>query len=45
MELTLNTCRKTTFTFYNNSYEQKDGVSMGSSLGPILANFIMMESE
>ena len=26
-------------------YEQKDGVSMGASLGPVLANFIMAECE
>ena len=45
MELILDTCRKTAFTFYNNSYEQKGGVSMGSSLGLILANFLMRESE
>ena len=26
-------------------YEQKDGVSMGASLGLVLANFIMAECE
>ena len=26
-------------------YEQKDGVSMGASLGPVLANFIMAECD
>ena len=29
----LNTCTKTAFTFNNKLYEQRDGVSMGSSLG------------
>lgn len=45
MELILNTCRKKAFMFYNNIYEQKGGVSMRSSLGPVLGNIIMMESE
>ena len=31
--------------FNNKLYEQKDGVSMGSSLGPVLANIIMTELE
>ena len=38
-------CKKTTFSFNNQLYEQLDGVSMGSSLGPILANIIMTELE
>ena len=29
--------------FNNKLYQQKDGVSMGSSLGPVLANIIMTE--
>ena len=37
-KLILDTCTKTTFTFNNKLYEQKDGVSMGSSLGPVLKN-------
>ena len=31
--------------FNNVIYEQKDGVSMGASLGPVLANIIMTECE
>ena len=38
-------CKKTTFSFNNQLYEQLVGVSMGSSLGPILANIIMTELE
>ena len=34
-------CKKTTLSFKNQLYEQLDGVSMGSSLGPVLANIIM----
>ena len=33
------------FTFNNIIYEQKDGVSMGTSLGLVLANIIKMECE
>ena len=33
------------FSFSNQLYEQLDGVSMGSSLGPVLANIIMTELE
>ena len=44
-KLILDTCAKTAFTFNNKLYEQKDGVSMGSSLGPVLANIIMTELE
>ena len=36
---------KTVFFFNNNIYKQKDGVSLGSSFGPILANIIMTELE
>ena len=38
-------CKKATFSFKNQLYEQLDGVSMGSSLGPVLANIIMAELE
>ena len=31
--------------FNNITYEQKDGVSMGASLGPDLANIIMAKCE
>ena len=36
-------CKKTKFSFNNQLYEQLDGVSMGSSLGPVLDNIIMTE--
>ena len=36
---------KNTFSFNNTIYEQIDGVSMGSCLGPVLANIIMTELE
>ena len=39
--LILDTCSKTAFTFNGVIYEQKDGVCMGFSLGPLLANAIM----
>ena len=44
-KLILDTCTKTAFSFNNKLYQQKDGVSMGSSLGPVLANIIMTELE
>ena len=44
-KLISDTCKKTTFSFNNQLYEQCDGVSMGSSLGPVLANIIMTELE
>ena len=44
-KLLLDTCTKTVFSFNNKLYQQKDGVSMGSSLGPVLANIIMTELE
>ena len=43
-KLILDTCQKTAFKF-NNIYEQKDGVSMGASLGSILANIIVTDCE
>ena len=36
---------KTAFSYNNKLYKQIDGVSMGSSLGPVLANIIMTELE
>ena len=36
---------KTVFSFNSKFYKQIDGVSMGSQLGPILANIIMTELE
>ena len=36
---------KTAFSFDGKIYKQIDGVSTGSSLGPVLANVIMTEFE
>ena len=44
-KLLLDTCLKTAFKFNGVIYEQKDGVCMGSSLGPLLANVIMTDLE
>ena len=44
-KLVLDTCTKTAFLFNNKLYKQKHDVSMGSSLGPVLANIIMTELE
>ena len=44
-KLLLDTCTKTAFTFNGVIYEQKDGVCMGFSLGPLLANVIMTDFE
>ena len=44
-KLILDSCQKNDFTFSNIIYEQKDGVSMGASLGLVLANIIMTECE
>ena len=44
-KLVLDTCTKTTFQFNGVLYEQVDGVSMGSSLGPVLANIFLTEFE
>ena len=38
-------CCRTVFSANNKLYQQIDGVSMGSSLGPVLANIIMTEME
>ena len=37
----MNFCTKTAFSFNNVLYEQCDSLSMGSSLGAILANVIL----
>ena len=42
-KLHLDSCIKTNFSFDNVLYEQCDIVSMGSSLGPVLANVILTE--
>ena len=44
-KLILDSCTKMTFSFNNQLYDQADGVSMGSSLGPVLANIILTEFE
>ena len=44
-KLIKDSCSKTTFLFNNQMYEQTDGVSMGSSLGPVIANIFMTEIE
>ena len=44
-KLILDACRKTIFSFNDTLYQQVDGVSMGSSLGPVLANIVMTELE
>ena len=36
------TCTKTAFSFKSELYQQKDGVRMGSSLRPVLANIFVM---
>ena len=40
-KLILDTCTKTVFSCNNKLFEQTVGVSMGGSLGPLLANIIM----
>ena len=42
-KLLLDCATKTAFPFDNIFYEQTDGVSMGSSLAPVLANIILTE--
>ena len=44
-KLLLNSCTKTTFSFDNVLYEQVDGISMRSYLGPVLANIILTQFE
>ena len=44
-KLILDTCMKTAFLANGKIHEQIDGVSMGASLGPVLANIIMTELE
>ena len=45
LKLLLDCATKTAFSFDNIFYEQTDGVSMGSSLAPVLANIILIEFE
>ena len=44
-KLILDICQKTALSFNNKLYEQIDGVSMGGSLGLVLANITMTECE
>ena len=44
-KLILDSCTKTIFSSNGKLYKQIDGVSMGSPLGPTLANIIMTEFE
>ena len=42
-KLITDVCKKTAFSFNGNVYKQTDGVSMGSSLRPVIANIFMTE--
>ena len=44
-KLLLDACTKTAFSFNSKFYKQIDGVSMGSPLGPVLTNIIIIELE
>ena len=44
-KLLLDSCAKAAFSFDNVLNEQCDGVSIASSLGPVLANIILTEFE
>ena len=44
-KLITDVCKKTASSFNDNVYKQTDGVSMGSSLGPVIANIFMTELE
>ena len=44
-KLILDSCTKTIFSLNGEYYKQTDGVSMGSPLGPTLANIMMTEFE
>ena len=44
-KLLLDACTKTTFPFNKKLYEQINGVSMGSPLGPLMESVIMTELE
>ena len=44
-KLLLGSCTKTSFSYDNILYQQCDGVSMGSSIAPVLANIILTEFE
>ena len=44
-KLIKDTCMKTAFSYNNEVYKQIDGFFMRLSLGPLLANIIVMELE
>ena len=44
-KLLLDSCTKTSFSFDNVFYQQCAGLSLGSSLGPVLANIILTQFE
>ena len=44
-KLILDCCTKTAFSFNEQIYVKKDGVCMGSSIAPVLANIILTEFE
>ena len=44
-KLITDVCKKKAFSFNNNVYKETDGVSMGSSLGPVIANIFKTELE
>ena len=44
-KLITDVCKKSAFSFNDNVFKQTDGVSMGSSLGPVIANIFMTELE
>ena len=44
-KLITDVCKKTAFSFNDSVYKQTDGVSMGLSLGPVIANIFMTELE
>ena len=44
-KLITDVCKKIAFSFNDNVYKQTDGVSMGSSPGPVIANIFMTELE
>ena len=44
-KLLTDVCTKISFIFNNQIYEQEDGVSMDSPLGPVFANIKMIELE
>ena len=45
MKLFIDSRAKTSSIFNSNFYEQKNGVSIGSPLGPVLANIITTKLE